>query len=45
MQIVRCESIEEIGEIRFAENLTFDGFIARMIGELNRVDGVDVEVQ
>lgn len=45
MQVVGGESIEEIRKISLAQNLTFDRFIARVIGELNRVDRVDIKIQ
>lgn len=44
MEIVGGEAVKQVCEIFLAQNLTFNGFIARVIGELNAVDGVDIEI-
>lgn len=35
MKVVGCETIEKIRQICLAQNLTFDGFVARVIAKLN----------
>lgn len=44
VQVVRCESLKQVGEIFFAQNLPFDGFVASVVGQLHRVYCVNIEV-
>lgn len=45
MQVIGSEAFEQLGEIRFAKNLTFDSFVARVVRELHGIDCIDIEVQ